>query len=225
MVDVPPLPSVPNVLKARLLWSDQLDVDVSSTLYFRYTGAAPSAGDCATFASDIDAAMGAAKNLWDDTVQLTGCTVTDLSSDTGGEGSVSGTIPGPTSLGLLSGGTCLLMNYTISRRYRGGKPRNYFPWGGGESLASRQGWSASFLASCNSEWATFTAAVIGLSSGTTTIAAHTNVSYYAGTKVVISPTTGRARNVPILRATPLASDIVSASAAVRPGTQRRRNRG
>jgi hypothetical protein len=52
-----------------------------------------------------------------------------------------------------------------------------------------------------------------------------NVSYYSDFDVVISPTTGRARNVPRPRGTPLVSPITTRAARARIGSQRRRLAG
>jgi hypothetical protein len=117
----------------------------------------------------------------------------------------------------------VLVNYLISRRYRGGKPRAYLPWGDAGQLTSRQSWSGTFVTAVDSAFSTFYAAVIGLSAGSTTITDHVNVSYYDGFTVVTDPVTHRARNVPTLRGTPIVDVILSFAANPRPGSQRRRN--
>jgi hypothetical protein len=50
-----------------------------------------------------------------------------------------------------------------------------------------------------------------------------NVSYYNGFTVVTNPTTGRARNVPTLRGTPVVDTVTGIVARVQVGSQRRRN--
>jgi hypothetical protein len=51
---------------------------------------------------------------------------------------------------------------------------------------------------------------------------HLNVSYYAGFTVVVDPVTGRARNLPTPRVTPLKDAITANIVRSRIGSQRRR---
>ena len=218
---MPPLPAVPNVLKANLEWSISSDVDARTGLFFEYSGSAPSNSACAALAADIFAAFAANNGDWDHDTSLTGCTVIDLSSASGGVGVHGGSVPGSLS-SPISGASCVLVNYLIARRYRGGRPRSYFPFGDSSVVGNRQTWEATFITGVGSHLAGAFAAVIGSTSGGTTINQHANVSYYDGSRVVISPTTGRARNVPILRTTPVVDTIVGFSTSTRIANQRRR---
>lgn len=221
---MPPLPSVPNVVKCQLLWSDASDADVRTTWFFRYSGGSPTATDATNLAADIYGVISSLAPLWTSDVQLTGVEVTDLSSPGGGQGIHAQSTAGSRLGGDLAGGTCLVVGYVIQRRYRGGKPRSYFPWLDSTDLQTRQSWQASVLTTVDSDLAGAFSSIIGLSSGTTTITDHVNVSYYDGFTVVTSPTTGRARNVPKLRTVPVVDVITSFAARVTPGSQRRRNR-
>lgn len=222
---MPALPNIPLVLRAQLHWQDNADTHVTSTLFFRYSGTAPNGTACNALAHDIDDAFAPVATQWSNETSLIGCVVTDLSTNMGGEGSDTTSVPGTDSGTQLAGGTCLIANYQIGRRYRGGKPRNYFPWGTSSDLNGRQLWTTSFASACQSALSDAIAAITGESSGGTTITAHCNVSYYQGSRVVTSPTTGRARNVPILRTTPQVDDITGITINPAPGSQRRRNRG
>lgn len=224
MSDMPALPSVANVLKVQLLWSDSADVAVTSTLYFQYSGAAPSAGDLNNFCAVVCNAFGAEDSLWHTSVDLTGATAVDLTSHSAAEGAATANFAGTSTGGPLAGGTAVVVNYKIARRYRGGKPRNYYPFGDSSKINTRQSWSAAFVAAVASGVSTAIASIIGTSVGPASISNHVNVSYYSGSRVVTSPTTGRARNVPILRDAPLVDNIVSSSVQIVPGSQRRRNR-
>jgi hypothetical protein len=221
---MPALPPVPNTLKCQLLWNDSSDVDVSSTLFFSYSGGAPGSSDCSNFAVVLVNSFAAQLDLWHSDTVLTGGTVTDLTSPSAATGSAAANHPGGETGSPLAGGTCVVAGYRINRRYRGGKPRNYFPWGTASDLATRQGWNPSYVTEAQSGIQTAIQAFVGQVEGGTTILAHVNVSYYEGSKVVISPTTGRAKNVPILRATPRVDNIVGISVNTSPGSQRRRNR-
>lgn len=163
------------------------------------------------------------KTLWEPGTLLTGVKVTDLSSSSGGVGEHSQSTAGTGNVASLPGGTSVLVNYLINRRYRGGKPRSYFPWGSETEMATRQSWVGTFITDCTSALTTYFAAVIGLVVGGTTLTSHVNVSYYEGFTVVTNPVTGRSRNVPKLRTTPVVDDILSWSVSAKPGSQRRRN--
>lgn len=221
---MPPLPSVSNVLRADLLWNDGSDTDCRTRMFFRYSGGAPNPTDAVTLAADIYSPASAMAALWSTNTQLTGVEVTDLSSPTGGQGLHAQSTTGTRVGADLAGGTCVVVGYVVQRRYRGGKPRNYFPWFTAADLTTRQTWNPTDLTIVDSDLATYFAAVIGLSSGSTTITDHVNVSYYDGFTVVTNPSTGRARNVPKLRTTPVVDVISSFAARSNPGSQRRRNR-
>src|SRR5581483_1350868 len=193
---MPPLPAVTNVIKASLEWSISSDVNARTGLFFEYSGSPPNNAACSAFASDIYAAFAANNGDWDVDTSLIGCEVIDLSSVSGGVGIHSGSVPGSLS-SPISGSSSVLANYLIARRYRGGRPRSYFPFGDASVVGNRQTWEA-------------------------TIITHVNVSYYDGFTVVTSPTTGRARNVPRLRTTPLVDTIVGFNVSTRIANQRRR---
>jgi hypothetical protein len=220
---MPPLPVVPNVVRAQLIWSTTGDSDVQCHFYFKYTGGPPNATDCTNFASDIFTAMAAEFAEWSNAITLRECIVTDLSSNTGGQGSDTGSAPGGKTEQPLSLATSVVENFHISRRYRGGKPRVYLPWGVSSDLTDRRDWNGAFLTGVDSAITSFVAAVVGLNSGSTTISGQVNISYFDGFTVVTNPTTGRAKNVPKRRTTPLVDDILSHTASSRPGSQRRRN--
>jgi len=223
---MPALPSVPNVLRATLQWSDAADMNCTTTLFFEYSGGAPSDAAALALANAIEAAMSDCASQWLVSVQLLGVQVTDLSSATGAQAEFATNIPGTLTGTALSGGTALVANYTISRRYRGGKPRSYLPWGSGAVLQTAQMWSAAFLSSSRSKLDTFFATVIGSSSGGTTITNQCNVSYYEGsTATVVGPSgSQRGKTTPTRRATPLVNAVTSRSLLGSPGSQRRRNR-
>lgn len=218
---MPALPVVPNVLRADLHWSISSDVNARTSLFFAYSGTAPNGTDCESLANTIATAMGGWGEYWDVDTTLLGCTVTDLSSSSGGVGAhnvnIAGTRPDP-----LAGATSVLVNYQISRRYRGGKPRSYLPWGDAGDIGNRQTWNATRVGLWSTALATFFSTCIGATAGGTTISQHVNVSYYSGFTVITSPTTGRARNVPTLRSSPVVSTISSFVVSAKIANQRRR---
>lgn len=218
-----PLPVVPNVLNAQLLWTTAGPKTLYTGLKFRYSGGPPSATDATSFASDIYTAMATQNTYWSSDIDLSEVIVTDLSSTSGAQGHQSSSTAGGRTPGGLDNGTAVVIDYFILRRYRGGKPRSYLPFGVGSDLTSRVEWDPAFIAAVEGALSTFFSAVIGLTHGTTTITDHVNVSYYSGFTVVTSPTTGRSRNVPTRRTTPLVDTITGFTGSLKPGSQRRRN--
>lgn len=218
---MPALPTIPNVLKISLLWSISSDVDARTTLYFSYSGAAPNNAACSAFATAAYNAFGAFGEDWDVDTSLTGCEVIDLSSSSGGVGIHSATVAGNLTH-PISGASAVLVNYAIARRYRGGRPRSYLPWGDQTVIGNRQTWGGTFVAAVTTHVQDAFAGIIGQTSGGTTISQHVNVSYYSGFTVETSPSSGRARNVPKLRTTPVVDTIVGLSISTRIANQRRR---
>jgi hypothetical protein len=208
----------------QLLWSDASDADVRTTWFFRYSGGSPTSTDCNNLAADIYGVISSLAPLWGADTDLTGVEVTDLSSASGGQGIHSQVSGGTRTGGPLSGGTCLVIGFVITRRYRGGKPRSYLPWLTSTDLSSRQQWQGTTLTLVDSDLAGAFASIIGLNSGTTTITDHVNVSYYSGFTVYNPGGGRRARNIPTLRTVPVVDVITSFSARSSPGSQRRRNR-
>src|ERR1700688_1626092 len=129
---MPTPPLVPGVL--RVIWKQTVgaDVDVVTRLYFSYTGTAPSDATCLLLAEQFwlawsnDLAPLAAT-----AVVLESVDVIDLTSDTSGSAVYAASVAGTRSGGVLPGGVAPLVNYNIARRYRGGKPRSYWPFGVG----------------------------------------------------------------------------------------------
>jgi hypothetical protein len=176
-----------------------------------------------TLAADIYNFQSAAAGLWVSGTQLVGTKVTDLSSSTGGLGEHAQSTDGSRPGGQLPGGTCVLVGFVIARRYRGGKPRSYFPWGSETDLNIRQQWFPELTNAVDSGLATYFSSVIGTTVGSLTITEHVNISYYEGFTSVQNPVTHRWRNIPTPRAVPLVDNILSFSASLRPSSQRRRN--
>lgn len=219
---MPALPPVPGTLRADLEWSVGTDVLVRTRFFFSYTGTAPSAGDCDTIASDLYTSAAAHfPPLMVNDNSLIGVTVTDLASSSGAQGSHAATTAG-SNTGFFPAGTAALFNYTISRRYRGGKPRSYMPLGDAAELGADQTWLSSFVTACDSAISAFITAATSIVVSGTTITNHVNVSYYQGFASVQNPITHRWKNLSTPRTVPVVDVITSASLNPKPGSQRRR---
>jgi len=218
-----PLPAVPNALSCVYVWSAAGNVNMQTKLFYRYSGGAPDSTACTSLAASLYGAMAFEDGEWGTDVNLTNCIVTDLSSVSGGQGEESSSSPGGKTPGALSMATCFLVNYHIARRYRGGKPRSYWPWLVDSDLLTRREWIPASVATAEGSLSTYFAAAIGTTSGGTTITEHINISYFDGFSVVTNPITGRARNVPTRRGTPIVDAITGFTGSTRPASQRRRN--
>lgn len=219
---MPALPNVPNVVKTDLQWSLPGVPLIRTRNYFRYSGGPPTATDATALAADIYSAMSSHADLWTDAYSLAGVEVTDLSSAQGGQGVHAQSTVGTRGTTDLPASAAVLVNHVISRRYRGGKPRSYYPWFTQADISTPTSWVPAALTEVDSALSAFYGAVIGAISGSTTLTDHVSVSYYSGFTVQTSPSTGRAKNVSKLRTTPAVDVIESFAAAARIGNQRRR---
>lgn len=203
---MPALPPAPNVLKCSLNYNTQGSLKAGNRLFFEYSGGPPSVANCNTIATGISTAFSTdLAALMGPQIGLVEITVTDLTSDTSAEGSWTGSIPGTRSGEIVDLDTAVLQNFTIARRYRGGKPRTYWPFGCSADLNSdRNTWTSGYLSAHASGWAAFLAAVLAITGGGCTITNHVNVSYYSGFASVENPVTKRWRNIP----TPRTGDAV-----------------
>jgi hypothetical protein len=219
---MPPLPDVPNVIKAIMKFTLGEDVDVVNILHFEFTGDASSA-NLDSFASALSTEFH---------TQFTGHLTADLSitevecidlTTTSSATGLDSTVRAFTGSGLpLPAETAIVVSHHISRRYRGGKPRTYIAGALAGNLTDEQLWDPVNVGIWQSDWDDFINAVLtGYS--TLNVDNLVNVSYYSGFTVVISPITGRARNVPTLRVGgPVIDGVNSSSINPRPGSQRRR---
>jgi len=222
---MPALPNVNKVLRAVINWQVDGDTMGATVHHWRYTGSQPSASDDVAIAAEIvaegDSAFGGLCNAH---VGMNTCTVTDLTSDTAPEGTGGTPWLGTRTGGQLSPGTAVVVRHAIGRRYRGGHPRSYLPLGTSTDLQTSGLWTTAFQSAVDSAWGTFNSVVVGAINSITAGAELVNVSYYKGFTVVTSPTTGRARNVPTVRATPVVDTVTGHTVALNIGSQRRRNR-
>jgi hypothetical protein len=220
---MPALPVVPNVIKVNVQWTDEGDPMAQTIHYFRYSGGPPSSANCASMAAamvgygSIDVAP-----VCLGSVGMNSAEVTDLASATGGQGT-----SGTPWLGTLTGtrhapGSSYLVLHKIGRRYRGGKPRTYWPVGKAEDITAAGLWSSASAANVSAAWGSWVADVLTTGVGCT-LTQIVNVSYFKGFTVVTNPMTGRARNVPTVRASPVVDNILSHTVDQKIGSQRRRN--
>lgn len=194
-----------------------------SRLFLQYTGTAPTAAQLTTFNTALNTAWtGNLKGLCGSEIVLTEIESTDLTSALAAQAVTGVSNAGNRSGGLVPSSACVVTSYEIARRYRGGHPRGYWPFGTDTDVSTELVWAAGLLTSVNTDLPAFiAAAAAAVWSGGGTIS-QVNVSYYHGFTVVTDPVTGRARNKPTLRTSVTPDAVTSIVARASIGTQRRR---
>jgi hypothetical protein len=148
--------------------------------------------------------------------------VLDLLGNAGAEGTVAGWGEGSRSGESLPANTCMLANLKIGRRYRGGKPRTYYPFGVRQDMNTPQTWSTTATAAIQSALETFNGVWLGLTYGNITLHEHCSVHYYEKGTWATDPVTGRPRYIPKRVEPPHVDPILSIAVSNRIATQRRR---
>lgn len=217
------LPPVSDVIKATMLWNATGDTQAQTILHWAYSGSAPSSTDLGTLGAAFNSAVNTQlKPLFDSSVVYQGVILQDLSSSTGAVRQTTASITGTRTGGALTAANCLLMNHHIAQHYRGGKPRSYLPFGSQTDTSTGRSWNPSFITTCNTNWGLFQVAFIGQVAGGTTITHQCAVSYYQGYNAPTTLPSGRVKQTPKLRGTPVVYTITDSAANVVYATQRRR---
>lgn len=222
---MPALPNYPSVLRVDHLFDVGTDANALVRWHVSYTGSLPTPANCNAFATAIDAlAVTSLIPLMSDSVSLLGIKIVDLTSDTASEGEYLTTHAGTRGSAFLGAGTAALVNMPISRRYRGGKPRSYWPFGVQGDLQTPNTWNSSFLTAVLGGLETYLGGIEGIVEGSTTLGTLVSISYYHGFTAVENPITGRTRDVPLVRTAAITPDVVTGLVpSTKVASQRRRN--
>lgn len=221
---MPPLPPTPSpVLKVTINWNVDGDTGALTRFYLSFSGASPSSTDIQTFLAAITTTWNShIVPLYPATTTAISATGQDLSSSSGAVGVSNWNIIGGRSGTAASRNNTVNVHYQITRHYRGGKPKGFWPFGNQSDITSGKSWTSTFQTSVASGLGSMFTDIIALPLGSGSILQQVNVSYYSGFHVVTSPTTGRARNVPDRRATPVVDNITGRVVQPTIGSQRRR---
>jgi hypothetical protein len=196
-------------------------------LHFKYTGSAPTNTDCNNIAASLHAAVAAGPIL--STVSstiLTSTRVIDLSDPAAGAGVHAQSIPGTAGADELPAAACVLINFLVQRRYRGGKPRVYWPMGQQTDLGDAQKWTPAAVTNFQNHFNTYITQALAVAWAGGSIASNVSVSYYEGVNPPITLPSGRVKQSSKLRTgPPLVDAVIGAPVNSRIGTQRRRIRG
>jgi hypothetical protein len=221
---MPTLPPVPHTLEMLLDYSVGADSHALTRLHFDYGGGAPSITDATAIAAHASTAAGTnLKPLQSANTSITNIQVTDLSIPSGARGNAAGPGAGTRAGASVPAGVAVLVNGTILRRYRGGKPRSYFPWGVAGDLGSLNTWGAGAVTAFQTGYAAFLAAMNGFTAGTTTVGALVSVSYYSGYTLGPAAPGGFRKRVATPRAVPVVDGIGTVVVNPIVASQRRRN--
>ena len=221
---MPALPAVPQVIEMKLGFETNGEAEFGCRSFWQFSGATPSATTLETFCQAASTQfMDQFASTISQATQLRQIVMTDLSSSTAARGEWNGAIGGTdTNIGLPP--SCVaVLNFGISRRYRGGKPKMFLPCGTTADLLQRNTWTPAFTSGLAGYWSNFNTQVCIFEADGTSIKQQVNVSWYSGFKTVTNPITGRTRNVPQLRGQPVVDRIDSWSVRSYVGAQRRRN--
>jgi hypothetical protein len=206
----------------RCIWNEGDPGEGGIRFYLSYSGSAPTGANCTTLASDISTAWATNFNgLVPDDIALNEIDVLDIATDSGLSGQWNGSAQGTRGAAGPPYQVAMNVEYGIARRYRGGKPRSYFPFGVAGDYATDSTWSSSLVTAVNSGVTAFYAAIAALSIGAMGTLAHVNLSYYKGFTNVTNPS-GRERAVPTYRSSALLDTVTGYSAKTVMGSQKRR---
>jgi hypothetical protein len=195
---------------------------MGSRFYLSYASSAPTAANCSTLGTDIGTAWAAnlASLVYDD-ITLTEVDVLDIATDSGASAIVEVSHAGTDSAGTANANSCTNIEYSIARRYRGGKPRMFLPPASSGQLLTIDKWTTAFVADVNTGITGFFAAIAALSIGSMGALAHVNLSYYQSFTNVTN-SSGRTRAAPKYRDVALVDTITGYAAKQMLGSQRRR---
>lgn len=187
---MPPLPAVADAVKI-VTSGALLDSEWLNIWHMSYSGDAPDHGDLLNFLNNYwipswDTAFAAEASVANHTLLHV---MTDLASDTGAEASNTDDTAGVREDNVSNGASCVMGSLEINRRYRGGHPRKYLPFGTSGTLGSDSSryWDTGFIADVQTKMATFIGAVNDKTEGSTTFQSLVNVSYVTGGERRVTP--------------------------------------
>lgn len=186
---MPPLPLVPGVIKMTI-GGVYHDTQWLNVYHVDYTGSAPSSATLLSyltaFASTVATAYSGEMSVDN---EITEFTAIDLSTNTPGFASYAVSVFGTRTGDFNPASVAMVVSHEIARRYRGGHPRTYLPWGTAGTFASgsTKDWDPAFVTNCQSVFAGLVGAFTGITEGGTTFNNMVNVSYRSGNAPRVTP--------------------------------------
>lgn len=179
---MPPLPVVPNVVKL-VVGGTYHDAKWLNIYHVLWSGTAPTASALTAWIGYLSSNAGP---LYADEMsvdnELTSWEATDLTTDTGATATVPDSIFGVRTGDFMPAGVAMVASLEISRRYRGGHPRKYLPWGTAGTMASgsTKDWDSGFISDCQTKFTDFLSQLIGGTYGGCNFVDNVSVSYVTG---------------------------------------------
>jgi hypothetical protein len=221
---MPALPAPGPVIRVDLHFTVGTDANALTRWFMAYFGSPPAIPALTSFTTALNGYCDdALPPLMHSDTTYTGCTITDLATDTGASLYASESSAGSRDGAALGADVCLLANFTVDRRYRGGKPRGYWPLGTASDLETRQTWTSDFLAAAQTPIENIYGQLTGDEADGCTVGQNVNVSYYGPPNRFLTGSTGRIRTVSTVRTTPILDAAVGPTLNPKLGSQRRRN--
>lgn len=218
-----PLPSAPNVIKLSHVFNLGEAANARSHLFVGYSSAPPDATDLNSLclAAGVSWASEFAGYLITG-YDFLGVEAVDLSSPSGAFGSHPVVVAGSRAGAVPGGQAQTLIEMKVARRYRGGKPKSFWPMGSGDDVTGPNTWNPAFIVNLNVSLATYLAVIFPVTFGALVTTGLVNVSYYGPPHHVITNSSGRVRNSSTLRSAPVVEPIVSTLFVPKLASQRRR---
>jgi hypothetical protein len=215
---------VANVLRVVEEWKVGADLTAMTGQFYQYTGPPPNGSQCTALAEQIGNSLSThCKGLLHTGNEHQETRVLDLASSAGAAGAHQGFGNGGLTAGTAPPANCaFVMSYKIAQRQRGGKPRNYFPFGASTTISSPQTWEAAWVLSAREGVFGWLASIAGMNIGETVLTNHVSVSYFYKGTWVNDPVTGRPRYIPKRHEPPLVHGITAWTGRAAIGSQRRR---
>lgn len=179
---MPPLPNVPQVCKIEV-GGTYHDTEWFNIWYVNYSGSAPSSSDLLNYLGDLESVVeGAYSPEMSVDNEITSIKGTDLTTDTGAVASHTLSTFGVRTGDFVPANVCMVASMEILRRYRGGHPRKYLPWGtaGTYATGSTKDWDSGFVTDCQAKLDGLLTGFGAITHGGTTWNSAVNVSYYTG---------------------------------------------
>lgn len=218
-----PLPPAGNVVRLRHLFNFGNPQPVGFRIFMAYTGGPPTNANLVTLASQADVKFNASlASLMATGIQLVTIIADDLSVASGATGTWTGSSAGTRTGTIPTDSTAALVELGIARRYRGGKPKVFTPFGVAADLSNPNAWSSAFQSALVTGWNSYITGLAAITGIGITLTTQQNVSYFKGSQANPNPSKWAKKNVPLLRGTPVLDPIVSVGVRLTPGVQRRR---
>lgn len=180
---MPPLPVVPNVVKI-VIGGTYHDTAWLNIFHQQYDNPAPSASTLSTLLSTVwqpavDTAYAAEMSVDN---EVTSLEALDLSSDLGASAAITDSTFGVRTGDFVPASVAMVCSHEIARRYRGGHPRSYLPWGtaGTYATSSTKDWDSGFVTDCQAKFNALASSINGHLIGGTEFHGLVNVSYRSG---------------------------------------------